>query len=116
VAIILSNPPNEDCNASRNIVRLLSSSAVSGLCRSLVTRTNVLICLLWKGTLLLPYLLIIIMCRLSFDVQRIEAEMGRDFAGQRFGPRPLDLDILYYGKQESEVEMKTDELEIPHPR
>ncbi|KAI8821327.1 Dihydropteroate synthase-like protein [Fimicolochytrium jonesii] len=42
----------------------------------------------------------------------IEAEMGRNFNGQRFGPRPIDLDILVYDR----VEMSTERLIIPHPR
>ncbi|GAQ88205.1 Dihydropterin pyrophosphokinase [Klebsormidium nitens] len=49
-------------------------------------------------------------------LKRVEAELGRDFGGQRFGPRPLDLDILYYGRGANEVVMKTEVLEIPHPR
>ena len=31
--------------------------------------------------------------------------MGRDFAGQRFGPRPIDLDIIFYGDQHYQVQM-----------
>ncbi|KND04741.1 dihydropteroate synthase [Spizellomyces punctatus DAOM BR117] len=42
----------------------------------------------------------------------IESEMGRDFDGQRFGPRPIDLDILCYDY----LEMSNETLTIPHPR
>ncbi|WP_349601814.1 2-amino-4-hydroxy-6-hydroxymethyldihydropteridine diphosphokinase [Azospirillum argentinense] len=46
-------------------------------------------------------------------VKSIEAEMGRDLkGGLRFGPRPIDIDILFYG----ELVMYAPELEIPHPR
>lgn len=46
-------------------------------------------------------------------VKAIEAEMGRDLdGGLRFGPRPIDIDILLYG----ELVMYAPELEIPHPR
>ena len=42
----------------------------------------------------------------------MQAASGRDFAGQRFGPRPLDLDIIFYGNQH----VQHDRLCIPHPR
>ncbi|TWA70664.1 2-amino-4-hydroxy-6-hydroxymethyldihydropteridine diphosphokinase [Azospirillum brasilense] len=46
-------------------------------------------------------------------IKDIEAEMGRDLkGGLRFGPRPIDIDILLYG----ELVMYAPELEIPHPR
>ena len=38
--------------------------------------------------------------------------MGREAGGQRWGPRPLDLDIIFYDDITSEEEG----LEIPHPR
>jgi len=41
----------------------------------------------------------------------IEAEMGRE-RGVRYGPRAVDLDILFYG---DEV-VSEEGLEIPHPR
>ena len=41
-----------------------------------------------------------------------QASLGRDFKGQRFGPRPLDLDIIFYNNQQ----MQNDRLQIPHPR
>lgn len=44
---------------------------------------------------------------------RIEQEFGRDrSAGQRNGPRTLDLDILVFGDQR----ISEPGLEIPHPR
>lgn len=45
-------------------------------------------------------------------VKRVEASLGRAGDGQRFGPRPIDVDILLYG--DSQVALP--ELEIPHPR
>ena len=46
-------------------------------------------------------------------IKGIEAEMGRDLeGGLRYGPRPIDIDILLYG----ELVMQAPELEIPHPR
>ena len=45
-------------------------------------------------------------------LHEIEVEMGRNLQGQRFGPRPIDLDILYY----KDIEIKTPRLTIPHPR
>ncbi|MBA7656006.1 Bifunctional folate synthesis protein [subsurface metagenome] len=40
----------------------------------------------------------------------IESKLGR--AGKSNAPRPIDIDILFYGDQV----MKTPELVIPHPR
>ena len=44
-------------------------------------------------------------------LQGLEAAQGRVRDGTRWGPRPLDLDILLYG----EAEMDTPALRIPHP-
>lgn len=44
------------------------------------------------------------------ELQAIEQAMGRRRV--QFGPRPIDLDILFYGA----VEMHTYELTLPHPR
>ena len=70
------------------------------------------------------------------QLKGIEAELGRNFGGQarpapavlttqtvaspdaacllrqRFGPRPIDLDIIFYGRQRIE----TPTLQVPHPR
>jgi len=43
--------------------------------------------------------------------KRIEAELGR-VPGVRYGPRPIDIDILLYGDET----IATPELTIPHPR
>jgi GTP cyclohydrolase-4 len=43
--------------------------------------------------------------------KRIEARMGRRDTG-RYGPRPIDIDILVFGDRVVE----TDALRIPHPR
>lgn len=45
-------------------------------------------------------------------VKGIEAALGRTGGGERFGPRPIDIDILLYGA----LVMHAPELEIPHPR
>ena len=42
----------------------------------------------------------------------IEHDMGRPDDGPRFGPRPLDLDILLYDR----VVLRAGRLIIPHPR
>lgn len=44
-------------------------------------------------------------------IKRIEAEMGRT-PTVRYGPRPIDIDILLYDEQQ----LATPELTIPHPR
>jgi len=43
--------------------------------------------------------------------KRIEADLGRT-SGVRFGPRPIDIDILLYGNETIE----TEDLVVPHPR
>lgn len=45
-------------------------------------------------------------------VKGIEAELGREAGGPRFGPRPIDIDILFYG----DLVLSEPDLEIPHPR
>src|SRR5262245_25603058 len=44
-------------------------------------------------------------------VKRIEARMGRR-PGERYGPRPIDIDILFYGDRV----VHTEALDVPHPR
>lgn len=44
-------------------------------------------------------------------LKKIEKDMGRT-AGIRYGPRPIDLDILFYGK----LRVNSDVLTIPHER
>jgi 2-amino-4-hydroxy-6-hydroxymethyldihydropteridine diphosphokinase len=45
-------------------------------------------------------------------LQRIEFEVGRRPGGPRWGPRPLDLDILLY----SDRVLEAADLVLPHPR
>ena len=42
----------------------------------------------------------------------VEKEMGRKQGGVRFGPRPIDLDIIFYDR----IIYRDERLEIPHPR
>ena len=44
-------------------------------------------------------------------LKEIEQALGR-VEGQRFGPRPIDLDILFY----DDLQIDTPRLTIPHPR
>jgi 2-amino-4-hydroxy-6-hydroxymethyldihydropteridine diphosphokinase len=45
--------------------------------------------------------------------QRIERQFGRDRARERrWGPRPLDIDLIAY----DDVTLETPELTLPHPR
>lgn len=48
---------------------------------------------------------------LLVELKRLEAAAGRR-PGPRWGPRPLDLDILSYGRRR----LKTRLLTLPHPR
>ncbi|MBP2301040.1 2-amino-4-hydroxy-6-hydroxymethyldihydropteridine diphosphokinase [Azospirillum picis] len=45
-------------------------------------------------------------------VKDIESALGREFGGLRFGPRPIDIDILLYADRV----IADPDLEIPHPR
>jgi len=45
-------------------------------------------------------------------LQMIQQQAGRPKSGIRFGPRVLDLDIIFF----NQLVMKTSMLEIPHPR
>lgn len=44
-------------------------------------------------------------------LQRLEAEAGRDRAGERWGPRVLDLDLLLFGDRR----IDDARLRVPHP-
>ncbi len=52
------------------------------------------------------------------SIKRIEAELGRNLASTpRNGPRPIDLDILYYQDDRDVVmAVNLENLTIPHPR
>jgi hypothetical protein len=41
-----------------------------------------------------------------------QAELGREVGGRRWGPRPLDLDIIFYDS----LTLQEEGLQIPHPR
>ncbi len=56
-------------------------------------------------TTLLPKALLI-------ELQAIQSKIGRKKSAIRFGPRILDLDIIFYGDQT----LKSESLTIPHPR
>ncbi len=45
-------------------------------------------------------------------LQAIQSKIGRKKSAIRFGPRILDLDIIFYGGQT----LKSESLTIPHPR
>ncbi len=62
--------------------------------------------LVCRGRIALPAL------ELLKAAKAIEREMGRQPGGERNSPRPIDIDILFYG---DEV-INTGELIIPHPR
>ncbi|NOX61593.1 MAG: 2-amino-4-hydroxy-6-hydroxymethyldihydropteridine diphosphokinase [Chloroflexi bacterium] len=44
-------------------------------------------------------------------VKAIERDMGRDPSEVRYGPRPIDIDILFY----DDLEQTSETLTIPHP-
>ncbi|WP_029008195.1 2-amino-4-hydroxy-6-hydroxymethyldihydropteridine diphosphokinase [Azospirillum halopraeferens] len=44
--------------------------------------------------------------------KRIEADLGRRAGGVRFGPREVDVDVLFYGDRVIDA----PDLTVPHPR
>lgn len=46
------------------------------------------------------------------SLQQLELRAGREPGGRRYGPRPLDLDLLLYGERVIEE----SDLVVPHPR
>ncbi len=46
------------------------------------------------------------------SIKRIEYDLDRKKGGTRYGPRSIDIDILYFGDEKIESEI----LEIPHPK
>ena len=61
-------------------------------------------CILEAAATLAPH-------RVLSSVKSVEREMGRQ-PGVRYGPRLIDVDILFYGGQTLEY----PDLQIPHPR
>ncbi|MBU1343073.1 MAG: 2-amino-4-hydroxy-6-hydroxymethyldihydropteridine diphosphokinase [Proteobacteria bacterium] len=49
---------------------------------------------------------------LLLALKTLEKELDQDGKSFRFGPRIIDLDIVYY----DDLILKTEHLEIPHPR
>ncbi|MBS3754631.1 MAG: 2-amino-4-hydroxy-6-hydroxymethyldihydropteridine diphosphokinase [Desulfobacterales bacterium] len=45
-------------------------------------------------------------------LKTVEATTGRSFGGVRFGPRVLDLDLIFY----DQAVIQTRDLVVPHPR
>lgn len=45
-------------------------------------------------------------------LKQVEADLGRDAGGVRFGPRPIDIDIILY----DDLIYNDEALTIPHPR
>ncbi|HET7306499.1 MAG TPA: 2-amino-4-hydroxy-6-hydroxymethyldihydropteridine diphosphokinase [Gammaproteobacteria bacterium] len=50
--------------------------------------------------------------RLLTELQQLEARHGRKPGGERWGPRPLDLDLLIYGA----MRIDAARLTVPHPQ
>uniref|UniRef100_A0A1D1ZNB3 Pterin-binding domain-containing protein n=1 Tax=Auxenochlorella protothecoides TaxID=3075 RepID=A0A1D1ZNB3_AUXPR len=46
------------------------------------------------------------------SLKAIEGRLGRDFRGLRNGPRPIDLDIVFY----EDAVLSSERLTLPHPR
>ncbi|WP_300673800.1 2-amino-4-hydroxy-6-hydroxymethyldihydropteridine diphosphokinase [Desulfoluna sp.] len=45
-------------------------------------------------------------------LKQVETDLGRDAGGVRFGPRPMDIDIILY----DDLVYSDEVLTIPHPR
>ena len=71
----------------------------------------------WGNTAQDPFINQVVMANTTLDprdlltaLSRIERELGRD-RGEKWGPRVIDIDILFYGKRI----IRDKGLEIPHP-
>jgi 2-amino-4-hydroxy-6-hydroxymethyldihydropteridine diphosphokinase len=50
-------------------------------------------------------------------IKGVERDLGRNFSGIRNGPRPVDLDIVFYDlNEESSLVLDDEDLVIPHAR
>ena len=49
---------------------------------------------------------------IGIAVAALQTSAGRDFQGKRWGPRPLDLDIIFHGS----ASLVTERLQVPHAR
>ena len=50
-------------------------------------------------------------CDLLALIKRIEAQMGRDMHTERWGPRAIDIDVLFY----EDLVIEGAGITIPHP-
>ena len=74
----------------------------------------------WGDTAQAPFIIACIRLETALEprallkaLHAIEAEFGRDRATERrWGPRPLDLDLLAY----DDLTVTSDDLTLPHPR
>lgn len=71
----------------------------------------------WGNTTQDPFINQVVMANTTLEprdlltaISRIERELGRD-RGEKWGPRVIDIDILFYGKRV----IRDKGLEIPHP-
>lgn len=58
---------------------------------------------------------------LLISIKDIEEKLGRQLAGKRNGPRPIDIDILFYGDRNEAIIEPTgnstpNDLEVPHSK
>lgn len=72
----------------------------------------------WGKTDQADFLNIVIEIRTRLDahtlhrhLQKIERDLGREEVVERWGPRPIDIDLLLYGTRT----IKTASLVVPHP-
>jgi len=50
--------------------------------------------------------------KLLRHLEKIERDLGREEGGEKWGPRPIDIDILLFGNRT----LRTASLVVPHPR
>jgi len=86
-------------------VRILDCSSVYETAPQYVTDQPCFLNMVIRGETSLPP------CDLLAQLKEIERKLGR-IPARRFGPRAIDLDILYYDDQI----VNDADLQIPHPR
>ena len=96
----------EELTATRELKILDCSAAYETEPWGLTDQPKFLNCAVKAATTLTPEQLLEL-------AKEIEQVMGRT-AGVRYGPRPIDIDILLYG--DLVINLQVPDLQVPHPR
>ncbi len=109
-----SNIGNKQDNCQKGIDRLMASGNATLVKASRFYRTSPVDYLdqEWFVNAAVKFETILEPLELLEVLKAVQQQCGRTKSGIRFGPRVLDLDIIFYDR----LVMNTPTLEIPHPR